>query len=64
VVSPIESDWSAQPTEKFGDGAFSGAYLSELDLVLTLGAVIFRTSRDLEAAVQVGEAARILGCAS
>jgi hypothetical protein len=47
--------------EKFGDGAFGGAYLSESDPVLMLGAVIFRTSKDHEAVVQVKEAAHVLG---
>jgi hypothetical protein len=46
--------------EKFWNRAFGGAYLLELDLVLALGAVILRTSKDHEAAVWVREGVPVL----
>jgi hypothetical protein len=61
VVTPIEGDRSARPAEKLGNRALGGAYLPEADLVLVLGAVILRTSKDHEAAVQFGEGVPVLG---
>jgi hypothetical protein len=60
VVTPIEGDWSARPTEKLGNRALSGAYLSEADLVLALGVIILRASKDHEAAIRVGEGVPVL----
>jgi hypothetical protein len=64
VVTLIEGDWSARPTEKLGNRALGGTYLSEVDLVLVLGAVVLRTSKDHEVAVRIGEGVLILGCHS
>jgi hypothetical protein len=47
--------------EELGDGVPSYADFPELDLVLTLGADILRTSEDHEAAIRLGEAAPVLG---
>jgi hypothetical protein len=61
VVTPIEGDRSARLTEEHGDGVLGGADFPEADLVLTLGAVILRTSEDHEAVIQLGKAAPVLG---
>jgi hypothetical protein len=61
VVTPIEGDQSARPAEKLGNRVLRGAYLPDADLVLALGAVILRTSKDHEATVQVGEGVPVLG---
>jgi hypothetical protein len=55
VAATIEGDWSARPTEELGDGALGGTNLLELDLVLTLGVAILRTSEDHETTVQLRE---------
>jgi hypothetical protein len=61
VVTLIKGDRSARPTEKFGNRAFGGAYLPKADLVLALGAIVLRTSKDHEAAVWVEEVVPVLG---
>jgi hypothetical protein len=61
VVTPVEGDRSARPAEKLGNRAFGSAYLPKVDLVLALGAVILRTSKDHEVAVRVGEGVPVLG---
>jgi hypothetical protein len=47
--------------EKFGGTKLLVAHTPEADLVLALGAVILRTSKDHEAVVRVGEGVPILG---
>jgi hypothetical protein len=61
VVTPVEGDRCARPTEKLEDSIPGSADFPESDLVFTLGAVILRTSEDHEAAVRVSEAAPVLG---
>jgi hypothetical protein len=51
VVIPIKCDQSAQPMQEFRNRALDGAYLPEADLVLPLGAIVLRASKDHEAAV-------------
>jgi hypothetical protein len=61
VVTPVEVDRYAGPTEKLGDGIPNEAEFPESDLLLTLGAVVLWISEDHEVVVRVGEAAPFLG---
>jgi hypothetical protein len=47
--------------EELRDGVPGGADFLEVDLMLTLGAVMLRPSEDHEVAIRLGEAAPILG---
>jgi hypothetical protein len=47
--------------EKLGNRALGDVYLPETDLVVALGAVILRISKDHEAAVRVGKVFPSLG---
>jgi hypothetical protein len=61
VVTPVEGDRGARPAEKLGNRDLGGTYLTKVYLVLALGAVVLRTSKDHEAAIRVGEGVPVLG---